>query len=127
MKGELFKEDAGLEDIRKAIALKPSIPGGRMSAAILLFELERYDEAVTAFGEVIARDTALADLRDAHYYRGDSHYRMKRKEEACADWRASARLGDKDAGYIVSTYCETDEERIPRKPQRKRRRTEVSF
>ena len=127
VKGELFKEDAGLDDIRRALALKPEIPGGRMSAAILLYEMERFEEAIAGFTEVLAKDTASADLRDAHYYRGDSHYNLKRKEEACRDWRASAKLGDKDAVFIVKNYCDTDQEKIPKKPQRKRRKTVVSF
>lgn len=127
VKGELFKEDAGLEDIQRALALKPGIPGGRMSAAILLYEMERFDEAIAAFTEVLAQDTAAADLRDAHYYRGDCHYNLKHKEEACRDWRASAGLGDRDAVFIVKNYCDTDEEKIPRKPRRKRRNTVVSF
>ena len=127
VKGELFKEDAGLDDIRRALALKPEIPGGRMSAAILLYEMERFEEAIAGFTEVLAKDTASADLRDAHYYRGDSHYNLKRKDEACRDWRASAKLGDKDAVFIVKNYCDTDQEKIPKKPQRKRRKTVVSF
>ncbi|MBK8949420.1 MAG: tetratricopeptide repeat protein [Flavobacteriales bacterium] len=127
VKGELFKEDAGLDDIRRALALKPEIPGGRMSAAILLYEMERFEEAIAGFTEVLAKDTASADLRDAHYYRGDSHYNLKRKAEACRDWRASAKLGDKDAVFIVKNYCDTDQEKIPKKPQRKRRKTVVSF
>ena len=127
VKGELFKEDAGLDDIRRALALKPEIPGGRMSAAILLYEMERFEEAIAGFTEVLAKDTASADLRDAHYYRRDTHYNLKRKEEACRDWRASAKLGDKDAVFIVKNYCDTDQEKIPKKPQRKRRKTVVSF
>ncbi|MBK9273541.1 MAG: tetratricopeptide repeat protein [Flavobacteriales bacterium] len=127
VKGELFKEEAGLEDIRRALALKPEIPGARMSAAILLYEMERYEEAIAGFTEVLEKDTAAADVRDAHYYRGDSHYNLKRKEEACQDWRASAKLGDKDAVFIVKNYCDTDEEKIPKKPKRKRRKTVVSF
>ncbi len=127
VKGELFKEDAGLEDIHRALALKPGIPGGRMSAAILLYEMERFEEAIDAFTEVLGQDTAVADRRDAHYYRGDSHYNLKHKEEACRDWRASAGLGDRDAVFIVKNYCDTDAEKIPKKPQRKRRNTVVSF
>lgn len=126
-RGALFNEEAGLEQIRRALLLKPEIPGGRISAGILLYEMRRYEEAITAFGEVLAKDTAELDLRDAHFYRGDCFYALKKKEEACVEWRLSAEMGDKDSVFIVKNYCDTDVEKIPKKPVRKRRRSVVSF
>jgi len=126
-RGALFNEEAGLEQIQRALLLKPEIPGGLFSAAILLYEMKRYEEAINSFGEVLAKDTAALDLRDAHFYRGDCYYELKKKEEACADWRQSAALGDKDSVFIVKNYCDTDQDKIPKKPVHKRRRSVVSF
>jgi tetratricopeptide (TPR) repeat protein len=125
VKGELFKEDAGLADIEAAMRLKPDLAGARMSAAVLLFEMERFEEAIVKFSEVIAEGGA--ELMEAHYYRADCHYNLENKADACADWRKSAELGDKDAVFIVRNYCLTDEEKIPKKPAKKSRKTVIEF
>jgi tetratricopeptide (TPR) repeat protein len=124
VKGELFKEEEGLADIEEAIRLNPDIAGGRMSAAILLFEMERYAEAIERFTDVI--DRGGDELMEAHYYRADCHYNMGNKELACADWVQSAEMGDKDAQFIVRNYCMTDEAKIPKKPVRQRK-TVIEF
>ena len=95
IKGEDYREEAGLDDIDAALALNPEIPGGRMSEAVLLYELKRYEAAIKSFDAVIATDST--ELKAAHYYRGDSYYELGNKEKACADWDISAKLGDKDA------------------------------
>lgn len=125
VKGELYKEDAGLADIQAAMALNPMLLGARMSAAVLLFEMERYEDAIEEFGKVIAAGDA--DLMEAHYYRADSHYNLGNKESACFDWKKSADLGDKDAVFIHRNYCLTDEDKIPKKPVRKARKTVIEF
>lgn len=124
VKGEMFKEETGLADINAALALRPDIAGGTMSAGILLFEMERYDEAIARFTEVIATDSA--DLATAHYYRADCYYALENKDKACEDWRRSGELGDKDAQFIVRNYCNTDAEKIPKKP-RKDRKSVIEF
>ncbi len=124
IRGEIFKEAAGLEDIEAALAMKPEIPGGKLSAAILLYELERFPEAIERFTEVI---DAGQDLKEAYYYRADCHYRLDDKEAACADWIQSASEGDRDAIFIVRNYCNTDETKIPKKPVRKRREIIIEF
>lgn len=125
IKGEDYREEAGLDDIGAALALNPEIPGGRMSEAVLLYELKRYEAAIKSFDAVIATDST--ELKAAHYYRGDSYYELGNKEKACADWDISAKLGDKDAIFIKKNYCETDAEKIPKKPDRKRRRSVIHF
>ncbi len=124
-KGELYQEEAGLADIDAALKLKPSIPGGMMSMAVLLYEAERYEEAIDKFTEAIAADTA--ERAAAHYYRGDCYYHLKNKEKACEDFAASAALKDKDALFVRKNYCETDLEKIPKKPVKKHRRTMIEF
>ncbi len=124
VKGELFKEDAGLADIEAALAIDPTIAGGKMSAAVLLFELKRYPEAIARFTEVIA--DGGEELKEAHYYRADCHYQLGDKDLACTDWRVSGELGDKDAQFIVRNYCSTDADKIPKKPK-KDRKTVIEF
>ena len=125
VKGELFKEEDGLTDIEEAIRLDPAIAGGRMSAAVLLFELERYEQAIERFTEVI--EAGGDELKEAYYYRADCHYNLGDKERACADWTQSGELGDKDAQFIVRNYCMTDELKIPKKPLKKPRKTVIEF
>lgn len=123
-KGDLFREEDGLGDIEEALRLKPTIPGGLMSSAVLLYETKRYEQAITRFGEVITQD--LEGKAEAYYYRGDCYYNLENKEQACADWTVSARLGDKDAVFIVKNYCKTDANKIPKKPAKKHK-TVIEF
>jgi Tfp pilus assembly protein PilF len=120
-KGELFREEDGLGDMEEAIRLKPGLPGGLMSSAVLLYETKRYEEAITRFTQVIDQD--LDGKAEAYYYRGDCQYQLENKDLACADWRTSAKLGDKDATFIVKNYCNTDATKIPKKPTKKHRTT----
>ena len=96
-----------------------------MSSAILLYELKRYEAAIERFTQVI--DAGEDGKGEAYYYRGDSHYELGDKVGACADWEVAARLGDKDAMFIKKNYCETDAIKIPKKPERKRKRTVIQF
>ena len=124
VKGELYKEEEGYADIEAALLLKPTIAGGNMSAAILLFEMERYDEAIERFSTVITTDSA--NVAEAHYYRAECYYGLENKEMACKDWRVCGEMGDAQAQYIVRNYCSTDETKIPKKPK-KERKTVIEF
>jgi tetratricopeptide (TPR) repeat protein len=123
--GALFNDREGLSDLRAAAALDANLPGVRMSLGVQLFEAKQYQEAIGVFTEVIAAggDGALVE---AYYYRADCHYNLDDKEKACADWRAAGEGGDKDAQFIMRNYCNTDEEKIPRKPV-KQRKTVIEF
>ncbi|MCB0774286.1 MAG: tetratricopeptide repeat protein [Flavobacteriales bacterium] len=125
IKGARYDEKAGVEEISEALRLNPAIPGGLMSKAVLQYEAKAYQDAITTFSEVIASDTT--ELADAFYYRADCHYNLGDKESACADWQRSLSLGDKDAAFIKRNYCDTDANKIPKKPVRKRRRTTIEF
>lgn len=125
IKGERYNEEEGLADLEAALTLDPDLPGGSMSLAVLLYEARYYEKAVAKFDEVIASDTT--ELAAAHYYRGQSYYEMKDKEKACADFAVAARLGDKDATFIKRNYCDTDANKIPRKPRKGARKTTIQF
>jgi tetratricopeptide (TPR) repeat protein len=117
--GALYHDREGLADLEAALALDARIPGGVMSLAVQLFEAKRYAEAITRFTEVI--EAKGTELTEAYYYRADCHYALEDKEAACVDWRAAGELGDKDAQFIVRNYCNTDADKIPRKPQKQRK------
>lgn len=125
VKGELYKEEDGIADIEAALKLKPELAGGTMSLAVLLFESKQYEAAIAKFTEVIDAETPEAG--EAYYYRADCYYALENKELACESWRKSADLGDADAKFIVRNYCNTDEEKIPKKPVRGRRKTVIEF
>ncbi len=124
VKGELYDEAGGIDDIKRALALKTDLDGAQMSLAILLYELEEWDNAIEAYGNVI--DAEDKYLTDALYYRGDCNYNKGNKEAACIDWRSSAKLGDDDAIYIVANYCDTDAKKVPKK-RKKVRQTTITF
>lgn len=125
VKGSRYDEKEGAREISEALRMNPSIPGGLMSLAVVLYEGKLYEEAIVKFTEVIASDST--ELASAFYYRADCHYMLGNKEKACADWQQSMRLGDKDAAFIKRNYCDTDATKIPRKPKRKRRVTTIQF
>ncbi|MBL0128567.1 MAG: tetratricopeptide repeat protein [Flavobacteriales bacterium] len=124
VRGEQYKEAAGIQDIQAALALNPDIPGAWMSLGVLQFENQDYPGAIASFTRAIA--IGGAELKVAYYYRGDCHYHMEDKDKACPDWRKSAELGDKDAQFIMRYYCNTDADKIPKKPS-KRRNTVIEF
>lgn len=125
VKGELFKESEGILDIEAALNLKPNMADGLMSLAVLQYETKEYEKAIATFTRVIeAKDEAL---KDALYYRADCYYALKNKEKACESWREAAGLGEADSKFIVKNYCNTDEEKIPKKPVRVRRKTVIEF
>lgn len=119
VRGEQYKEAAGIEDLKAALALNPDIPGGWMSLGVLQFEHKAYEDAIGTFTRVI--DAEDEELMVAHYYRADCHYQQERKDMACIDFRRSAELGDRDAQMIVRSYCNTDADRIPKKPGKQRK------
>ncbi len=124
VRGEQYKESAGIVDIQSALAINPKIPGGWMSLGVLQFENQQYQEGIESFTRAI--DTDDSELMVAYYYRGDCYYHLEDKDNACINWRQSAKLGDKDAQFIVKNYCQTDAETIPKKPK-KRRNTVIEF
>ncbi len=117
VRGEQYKEAAGIGDIKAALALNPNIPGGWMSLGVLLFENKEYDEAIASFTRLI--DTEDPEATTAYYYRGECYYHMQDKENACINYRQSAKAGDKDAQFIVRNYCNSEAETIPKKPSKK--------
>lgn len=125
VKAARYDEKEGAMEIARALEAKPDIPGGLMSLGVVLFEDGRYQEAIDRFTQVIASDTT--ELMAAYYYRADSHYNLGDKESACADWLRSMKLGDKDAAFIKRNYCDTDANKIPKKPKRKPRSTTIQF
>lgn len=125
IKGERYDEHEGMADIEAALKLRPSLPGGLMSLAVLLYESEQYEQAVLKLNEVLATDTA--ETLAAHIYRGHAYYGMKNKESACVDFNEAMRLGDREATFIVRNYCNTEETKIPRKPKKGARKITVEF
>ncbi len=125
VKGELFKESEGIVDIEAALNLRPDMADGLMSLGVLQFETKQYEAAIGTFTKVI--DANDESLKDALYYRADCYYALKNKEMACESWREAAKLGENDAKFIVKNYCNTDEEKIPKKPVRTRRKSVIEF
>ncbi|HQW04294.1 MAG: tetratricopeptide repeat protein [Flavobacteriales bacterium] len=125
VKGELYKEKDGIADIHAALALNPKIIGGAMSLGVLLFETKEYEAAIVQFTQVI--DAKREEFKEALYYRAECYYELKNKEMACNNWRQCADLGEGDAKFIVRNYCNTDEDKIPKKPVRGRRKMVIEF
>lgn len=125
VKGELFREGEGVLDIEAALNLKPEMADGLMSLGVLQYEMKEYEKAIGTFTRVI--DSNDEALKEALYYRADCYYALKNKEMACESWRKAADLGEADSKFIVRNYCNTDEEKIPKKPVRGRRKSVIEF
>ena len=125
VKGELFKESEGIVDIEAALNLRPDMADGLMSLGVLQFETKQYEAAIATFTKVI--DAKDDTEKEALYYRADCYYALKDKQNACESWRAAADLGESDSKFIVRNYCNTDEEKIPKKPVRGRRKSVIEF
>ena len=91
---------------------------------MLQFENKEFEAAITTFTRAV--EIGGDELVLAYYYLADSYYNLEDKDNACINFRRSAELGDKDAQFIVKNYCNTDAEKIPKKPY-KRRNTVIEF
>lgn len=125
VKGERGSTAEGLQNVQDALRLRPDLPGGAMSMAVLYYENKDYEKAIELFEKALAADSA--DAAAALYYKGHAYHEMKDKDNACSAFRASMALGDRDSGFAVRNYCNNDLKRIPKKPKRGTRKTTIEF
>jgi tetratricopeptide (TPR) repeat protein len=104
-KAEQKHYEAGMSDFEIALNKKPDLVNGRINIALSKLGMEKYEEAITDL-------TAVIDMRDenlarAYFYRGEAQYELKKKENACADWRRASNLGHEQATENVNDFCES--------------------
>ena len=80
-----------VEDLTRAIALKPASADAHANRAFALVRLQRLDEAITDFDRAIAIDPSRPVF---HRLRGGVRDMLGDRPQACADWKQACALGD---------------------------------
>jgi tetratricopeptide (TPR) repeat protein len=61
-----------------------------------------YDGALADYNKAIEIDPESAT---AYFNRGNTHYRLGKKDEACIDWSKAKQLGDESAQQRLDDFC----------------------
>ncbi|MEQ8907915.1 MAG: tetratricopeptide repeat protein [Vicingaceae bacterium] len=105
-KAELGNYENGLKDFEKALEKKPNLQNGKINLALSKLGMKKYQEAIGGLTEIIEqRDENLAR---AYFYRGEAKYEIKKKNEACGDWRKAANLGHAQAAENANNFCDKE-------------------
>jgi protein O-GlcNAc transferase len=94
MRGEAYEKasppesEKALEQYRRALALKPDLPGIQYAIGRILWKLRRWDEAVPALRMELQRNP---NHGLAHYYLGNSYLSLDDRESAIAHLQAATR------------------------------------
>jgi tetratricopeptide (TPR) repeat protein len=111
MRGEAFeKSDAkdfekALEEYRKALALKPDLPGAHYAIGRILWKMRRWEEAITPLQQELEKNPQHGL---ANYYLGNSYLALDRREPAIRHLEAAIRAqpgltdGHRDLGRALA-------------------------
>ncbi len=98
----LQKLDSAIIQYNRALTVNHSLIIPRAMKGLALVNGRRYTEAEAVLDTVIMMRPAHAN---ALYYRGVARYNLQKLDSACADWKRSAVLGQKDAAGMLLAYC----------------------
>ena len=93
------------DDFRTVRKNDPSIVQASYNIAMLKFDSEQYAEALD---DLNALEDGFADNSEYYYFRAETKYLLKDKENACFDYRTAADLGDADAENIYYKICQKE-------------------
>ena len=100
---ETNKPTLAVEDFMMAYELDASLHRAKLYAAVVMLDMEHYQNAIELFSEVNLEGSHIN--AEALYYRGEARYRMHDFEGACVDWSEAAALGDVDAAENYRRIC----------------------
>ncbi len=108
LKGAIYVEtgkyEKAAECFSKVLEINPSHAQTELNLAISHMYLKDYDKAFELFDYIIANYPELE--AEALFYKGESNFYLHNTEEACANWKDAALLGDEYAAKNVKLVCE---------------------
>ena len=94
------------DDAFALVVLRPQEAAGYILYGIALRELGKYEEAVTSFGNALARASSEGqDLIDIYSHRRETYMRMERYEAAIADAQQCVALSNHDRTQQFHLFC----------------------
>ncbi len=99
-KGKQFQR--ALDDIAKAIEMKPDEQLYRAEQAVVNLRVGRYDEALKVMKEAVAKDPEYAE---GYRLMGIAQIQLKKNADACASFAKAKELGDTIVDELISKHC----------------------
>jgi len=107
VKNELYTWKSALKDYDKAIEIAPNFISALLNRGSLKDENEDYEGAIRDYELVINNKKSNEDdLQKAYFNRGNTHFNLNNKIDACKDWKKSGELGAEYANERIQKYCE---------------------
>jgi len=98
---QLGERRAALADFEAAHAISPGLENVLLNIGVCHDELGNYEQALAAYEEALERRT-VSSLGDVYYNRGTTYTRLKRHEEAVADFTRSLEIDPSRADVRVN-------------------------
>ena len=91
-----------LDDINKAIELKPEDLIYKAELAVINIRVGRSEEALSVLQEALAIDP---DYSEAYRLMGLAHLQLKQQEKACDCFAKAKALGDPNVDVLIEKHC----------------------
>ena len=95
-------EDQALAELESILAMDPNYKDALYQVALIKYEYQEFNTALELYNRLIELED---DHADAFIYRGYTNFELKKKKEACLDWKKADELGDKEAHKDLKKYC----------------------
>jgi tetratricopeptide (TPR) repeat protein len=100
---ELNRNNLAIDDFQLALQYNPKLLRAKFHMAVLLIGMGQFENAVEMLSELQLENVDF--ISEVLYYHGEALYYMHDMEGACADWKESAQLGDRDAQHNLKKVC----------------------
>jgi len=100
---ELNRNNLAIDDFQLALYYNPKLLRAKFHMAVLLIGMGQFENALEMLSELELENVDF--VSEVLYYHGEALYYMHDMEGACADWKESAHLGDRDAQHNLKKVC----------------------
>ena len=91
-----------LDDIVKAIEMNPTDLTYQAEHAVVNLRVGRYEEAIQILNNILKADPKYAE---AYRLLGLCQIQLKKKDEACGNFKKAKELGDPNVDELITKYC----------------------
>ena len=91
-----------LDDMAKAIELNPKDLTYRAELAVVNMRVGRNEEALNVLNKALEIDPGYAE---GYRLVGIAYLQLKKKDEACKNFRKAKELGDPNVDALIEKYC----------------------